>query len=91
MYFGWYFDSSSVTYNFWNGPSLIKFCKWIFLFHRYDTEILGSERERLMKKLIETEMDGQAAVKQIGELRDALRRLREVHTFIVEVLILIGC
>ncbi|XP_076093794.1 outer dense fiber protein 2-like isoform X6 [Mytilus galloprovincialis] len=44
---------------------------------RYDTEILGSERERLMKKLIETEMDGQAAVKQIGELRDALRRLRE--------------
>ena len=31
-----------------------------------------------MKKLIETEMDGQAAVKQICELRDALRRLREV-------------
>ncbi|XP_052092013.1 outer dense fiber protein 2-like isoform X1 [Mytilus californianus] len=44
---------------------------------RYDTEVLGTERERLMKKLIETEMDGQAAVKQIGELRDALRRLRE--------------
>ena len=44
---------------------------------RYDTENLNSERERLMKKLIETEMDGQATVKQIEELRDALRRLKE--------------
>jgi hypothetical protein len=46
---------------------------------RFDSEILNSERERLMKKLIETEMDGQAAVKQVGELRDAFRRLREVN------------
>lgn len=31
-----------------------------------------------MKKLIEVEMDGQAAVKQVNEMREAFRRLREV-------------
>ncbi|KAJ8300949.1 hypothetical protein KUTeg_022468 [Tegillarca granosa] len=44
---------------------------------RVDREVLAAEREKLMKKLIEAEMDGQAAAKQIGELRDAIRRLRE--------------
>lgn len=32
-----------------------------------------------MKKLIEVEMDGQAAVKHVGDLRDVVRRLREVN------------
>lgn len=31
-----------------------------------------------MKKLIEVEMDGQAAVKQVNEMREGFRRLREV-------------
>lgn len=39
---------------------------------------LSNEREKLMKKLIEVEMDGQAAVKQVNEMREAFRRLREV-------------
>ena len=31
-----------------------------------------------MKKLVEVEMDGQAAAKQVTALRDTIRRLREV-------------
>lgn len=38
------------------------------------------ERDELMKKLVEVEMDGQAAVKQMAALRDSIRRLREVHS-----------
>lgn len=41
-------------------------------------QALSNEREKLMKKLIEVEMDGQAAVKQVNEMREAFRRLREV-------------
>lgn len=48
-------------------------------FHnRHDADLLSNEREKLMKKLIEVEMDGQAAVKQVNEMREAFRRLREV-------------
>ena len=32
-----------------------------------------------MKKLVEVEMDGQAASKQVAALRDTIRRLREVR------------
>lgn len=41
-------------------------------------QALSNEREKLMKKLIEVEMDGQAAVKQVNEMREGFRRLREV-------------
>jgi hypothetical protein len=35
------------------------------------------ERDSLMKKLVEVEMDGQAAIKQTTALRDTIRRLKE--------------
>ena len=38
---------------------------------------MNREREQLMKKLIEVEMDGQAAQQHVRELRDLIRRLRE--------------
>lgn len=50
----------------------------IFFSNRCDVHALSNEREKLMKKLIEVEMDGQAAVKQVNEMREAFRRLREV-------------
>uniref|UniRef100_A0A0B6ZZI0 Outer dense fiber protein 2 n=1 Tax=Arion vulgaris TaxID=1028688 RepID=A0A0B6ZZI0_9EUPU len=40
-------------------------------------EQLNYERERLMKKLIEAELDGQAASHQVIELRDLIRQLRD--------------
>ncbi|XP_021362362.1 outer dense fiber protein 2-like isoform X5 [Mizuhopecten yessoensis] len=46
-------------------------------YSRLEVSIASGEREKLMKKLIEVEMDGQTAVKHIGELRDVVRRLRE--------------
>lgn len=45
---------------------------------RVEADILNREREKLMKKLIEVEMDGQAAGKQVSELRDLIRKLRSV-------------
>ena len=39
---------------------------------------MTSEHELLMKKLVEVEMDGQAAAKQVSALRDMIRRMREV-------------
>ena len=48
--------------------------------NRSDRERLEMERDQLMKKLVEVEMDGQAAVKQTAALRDSIRRLREVST-----------
>ncbi|XP_070176870.1 outer dense fiber protein 2-like isoform X9 [Littorina saxatilis] len=42
-----------------------------------EKEHLNHEREQLMKKLIEVEMDGQAAQQHVRELRDVIRRLRE--------------
>ena len=42
--------------------------------------MLDRARDNLMKKLVEVEMDGQAAAKQVAALRDTIRRLREVRT-----------
>ncbi|XP_067661876.1 outer dense fiber protein 2-like isoform X2 [Haliotis asinina] len=40
-------------------------------------DFFSAEREKLMKKLIEVEMDGQAAAQQVRELRETIRRIRE--------------
>ncbi|XP_048244947.1 outer dense fiber protein 2-like isoform X2 [Haliotis rufescens] len=40
-------------------------------------DFFSVEREKLMKKLIEVEMDGQAAAQQVRELRETVRRIRE--------------
>ncbi|XP_071097458.1 outer dense fiber protein 2-like isoform X4 [Haliotis cracherodii] len=40
-------------------------------------DFFSVEREKLMKKLIEVEMDGQAAAQQVRELRETIRRIRE--------------
>ncbi|RUS87173.1 hypothetical protein EGW08_005013 [Elysia chlorotica] len=40
-------------------------------------DVLNYERERLMKKLIEAEMDGQAAAQQVKELREIMRRVKD--------------
>ena len=45
---------------------------------RSERELLDRARDNLMKKLVEVEMDGQAAAKQVAALRDTIRRLREV-------------
>ena len=45
---------------------------------RTERELLDRARDNLMKKLVEVEMDGQAAAKQVAALRDTIRRLREV-------------
>ena len=49
-------------------------------FFRVEADILNREREKLMKKLIEVEMDGQAAGKQVSDLRDHIRKLRNVSS-----------
>ncbi len=41
---------------------------------RSESEVM---RERLMKKLVEVEMDGQGAAKQVAALKDMIRRLRD--------------
>ena len=46
---------------------------------RSEREQLNSERDMLMKKLVEVEMDGQAAAKQVAALRDSMHRLRQVR------------
>ncbi|XP_013420317.1 outer dense fiber protein 2 [Lingula anatina] len=46
-------------------------------FNKSEREVLNTEKDMLMKKLVEVEMDGQAAAKQMSELRDMVRRLRE--------------
>ncbi|XP_074655417.1 uncharacterized protein LOC141908997 isoform X2 [Tubulanus polymorphus] len=45
--------------------------------NRAEQDRLTSEKEELMKKLVEVEIDGQAAAKQCAALKDAIRRLRE--------------
>ncbi|GFN76801.1 outer dense fiber protein 2-like [Plakobranchus ocellatus] len=40
-------------------------------------DMLNHEREKLMKKLIEAEMDGQAAAQQVRELKDMIRRVKD--------------
>ncbi|XP_052789757.1 outer dense fiber protein 2-like isoform X8 [Mya arenaria] len=44
---------------------------------RLEADILSREREKLMKKLIEVEMDGQSAAKQASSLRDLIRKFRQ--------------
>ena len=46
---------------------------------RSEREQLNSDRDMLMKKLVEVEMDGQAAAKQVAALRDSMQRLRQVR------------
>ena len=41
----------------------------------------------LMKKLVEVEMDGQAAAKQVAALRDSMHRLRQVRLVLSAALI----
>lgn len=43
---------------------------------RTEIAIISDERERLMKKLIEVEMDGQQAAQQVEALRETVRTLR---------------
>ncbi|XP_067941225.1 outer dense fiber protein 2-like [Watersipora subatra] len=43
---------------------------------RNSTRSLSQERERLLKKLVEAEMDGQEAARQVGSVKDLVRRLR---------------
>ena len=45
---------------------------------RVEADVLNHEREKLMKKLIEVEMDGQCAAKQASSLRDLVRKFRQV-------------
>ena len=40
--------------------------------------MVSTERERLLKKLVEVELDAEAASKQVTQLRDAVYKLREV-------------
>ena len=54
---------------------------------RSEREQLNSERDVLMKKLVEVEMDGQAAAKQVAALRDSMQRLRQVSLAISAALI----
>ena len=44
---------------------------------------MSAEREILMKKLVEVELDGQAAAKQVAALRDVIRRMREVRVKLI--------
>ncbi|XP_071509916.1 outer dense fiber protein 2-like [Diadema antillarum] len=42
-----------------------------------EKDLATSERDQLLKKLVETEMDARSAIEQVDELRDVVRRLRE--------------
>ncbi|XP_050389972.1 outer dense fiber protein 2 isoform X4 [Patella vulgata] len=42
-----------------------------------DTDFFTADQEKLMKKLIEVEMDGQAVAQQIRETREVIRRLKD--------------
>ncbi|XP_022099151.1 outer dense fiber protein 2-like isoform X2 [Acanthaster planci] len=44
---------------------------------RAEKAVVKSERERLLKKLVEVELDAGAASKQVTQLRDAVNKLRE--------------
>ena len=45
---------------------------------RTEAEILGSEKEKLLKKLIDVEFEGRAAIHEVSKLREACRRMKEV-------------
>ncbi|KAK0045163.1 outer dense fiber protein 2-like isoform X2, partial [Biomphalaria pfeifferi] len=44
---------------------------------RSEKDLLNYEREKLMKKLIEAEMDSQAAAHQVRDLKELIKRLRD--------------
>ncbi|XP_060587499.1 outer dense fiber protein 2-like, partial [Ruditapes philippinarum] len=44
---------------------------------RTEADLLNREREKVMKKLIEVEMDGQCAAKHASQLRDLVRKFRQ--------------
>ncbi|XP_038045814.1 outer dense fiber protein 2-like isoform X2 [Patiria miniata] len=46
-------------------------------FSRAEKTLVSTERERLLKKLVEVELDAEAASKQVTQLRDAVHKLRE--------------
>jgi len=43
---------------------------------RSEVENIESEKEILLRKLVEVEMDGKAAAEEVGKLRDTVRRLK---------------
>ena len=47
-------------------------------FCRSEVENIESEKEILLRKLVEVEMDGKAAAEEVGKLRDTVRRLKHV-------------
>ena len=49
-----------------------------YYFMRTEAEILGSEKEKLLKKLIDVEFEGRAAIHEVSKLREACRRMKEV-------------
>ena len=52
--------------------------------HSSNHERFACEDDVLMNKLVEVELDGQAAAKQVSALRDVIRRLREVgHNILI--------
>lgn len=73
---------------------LVKFRLCIFLvtvFYRVEADLLNREREKLMKKLIEVEMDGQSAAKQASHLRELVRKFRQVCVLCPHILLLTHC
>ena len=50
----------------------------IFLNVRSEVENIEGEKEILLRKLVEVEMDGRAAAEEVGKLRDTIRRLKNV-------------
>ena len=56
-------------------PMLIKI---FLLYRRNEVENIETEKEALMRKLVEVEVDGKAAAEEVGKLRDAVRRLKHV-------------
>ena len=41
-------------------------------------ENIEDEKEILLKKLVEVEINGQSAAEEVGKLRDAVRKLKHV-------------
>ena len=59
-----------------------QFAPYLFskLFYRSEVENVENEKEILLKKLVEVEVDGKAAAEEVGKLRDTVRRLKHVST-----------
>ena len=48
----------------------------------YSNTLTTGQREALLTKLVEVEVDGKAAAKQVSALQDVIRRFREVSEHI---------